>query len=148
MRAIVQRVSSASVSIGGNIVGSIGKGYMVLLGIHVEDYQTDADYIIKKLSGLRIFEDESGKMNLSLRDVGGEVLLVSQFTLYGDARHGNRPGFTEAAPPAKAIPLYEYVRDRLREQFKVETGEFGADMQVSLVNNGPVTIMLESKKTF
>lgn len=148
MRAVVQRVKSASVSSEGRLLGSIGKGFLVLLGVHVTDGQADADHIIKKLSGLRVFEDENGKMNLSLRDVGGSLLIVSQFTLFGDARHGNRPSFIEAALPDKAIPLYCYTVEKLRESFTVETGEFGADMQVELINDGPVTILLDSKKLF
>lgn len=148
MRAVVQRVSSASVSIGGETVGSIGRGFLVLLGVHASDEIKDADHIVKKLSGLRIFEDENGKMNLSLSDVSGELLVVSQFTLFGDARHGNRPSFIEAALPDKAIPLYEYVVGSLRKNFTVATGVFGADMQVSLVNDGPVTILLDSTKLF
>ena len=146
MRAVVQRVSFASVTIEGKVCGSIGKGFLVLLGVHTSDEKADADYIIKKVSGLRVFEDEAGKMNLSLSDVNGEVLVVSQFTLYGDARHGNRPSFIEAALPEKAVPLYEYVVSALKERFTVATGEFGADMQVSLVNDGPVTILLDSTK--
>ena len=148
MRAVVQRVSSASVTIDGNTVGSIGKGFLVLLGVYTGDERRDADYIIKKVSGLRVFEDEAGKMNLSLGDVGGELLIVSQFTLYGDARHGNRPSFIEAALPDKAIPLYEYAVEELRKSFTVRTGEFGAHMEVALVNDGPVTILLDSKKGF
>ena len=148
MRAVIQRVTSASVSIGGEERASIARGFLVLLGVHVSDEKADADYIIKKISGLRVFEDGNGKMNLSLSDVGGELLIVSQFTLYGDARHGNRPSFIEAALPDKAIPLYEYTVKALSEKFKVETGEFGADMQVSLVNDGPVTILFDSKKLF
>lgn len=120
----------------------------MLLGVHVSDEKVDADYIIKKISGLRIFEDEAGKMNLPLAEVGGELLIVSQFTLYGDARHGNRPSFTEAALPEKAVPLYEYTVTELQKNFAVATGVFGADMQVSLVNDGPVTILLDSKKQF
>lgn len=146
MRAVVQRVLEASVSVDGRTVGSIGRGFLVLLGVNVKDEVKDADYIIKKLSGLRVFEDENGKMNLSLSDVGGSLLVVSQFTLYGDARHGNRPSFIEAALPDKAVPLYEYVVGRLRECFTVETGEFGAEMKVSLINDGPVTILLDSTK--
>lgn len=148
MRAVIQRVTQASVSIEGKTAGSIGRGFLVLLGVHVSDEKVDADYIIKKISGLRIFEDEAGKMNLPLAEVGGELLIVSQFTLYGDARHGNRPSFTEAALPEKAVPLYEYTVAELRKNFTVATGVFGADMQVSLVNDGPVTILLDSKKQF
>lgn len=148
MRAVVQRVSEASVSVGGRVTGSVGKGFLVLLGVHTDDTEKDADYIVKKLSGLRVFEDGDGKMNLGLKDVGGGLLVVSQFTLYGDARHGNRPSFIEAALPDKAIPLYEYVLSRLRESFPVGAGEFGAEMQVSLVNDGPVTILLDSSRNF
>ncbi|MBO4563485.1 MAG: D-tyrosyl-tRNA(Tyr) deacylase [Clostridia bacterium] len=148
MRAVVQRVSSASVETEGREAGRIGRGFLVLLGVHTTDEKKDADYIIKKISGLRVFEDENGKMNLSLSDVSGELLIVSQFTLYGDARHGNRPAFIEAALPDKAIPLYEYTVSELKKSFPVSTGEFGADMQVSLVNDGPVTILLDSKKLF
>ncbi|MBR3382278.1 MAG: D-tyrosyl-tRNA(Tyr) deacylase [Clostridia bacterium] len=148
MRAVIQRVSRASVEIDGETVGSIGKGFLVLLGVHSTDVIADADYIIKKVSGLRVFEDADGKMNLSLKQAGGEILLISQFTLFGDVRHGNRPSFIEAALPERAVPLYEYTVDRFRADFKVETGRFGADMKVSLVNDGPVTIMLDSKKLF
>ena len=146
MRAIVQRVSEASVTIAGKTVGSIGRGFLVLLGVRVSDEIKDADYIIKKISGLRVFEDAEGKMNLPLSEVNGELLIVSQFTLYGDARHGNRPSFIDAALPEKAIPLYEYTVEKLREKFRVETGEFGAEMRVALVNEGPVTIILDSSK--
>lgn len=148
MRAVIQRVNRASVEIDGETVGSIGKGFLVLLGVHSTDVIADADYIIKKVSCLRVFEDADGKMNLSLKQAGGEILLISQFTLFGDVRHGNRPSFIEAALPERAVPLYEYTVDRLRADFKVETGRFGADMKVSLVNDGPVTIMLDSKKLF
>lgn len=148
MRAVIQRVSSASVETEGKVVGSIGRGFLVLLGVHVTDETADADYIVKKISGLRVFEDENGKMNLPLNEVSGELLIVSQFTLYGDARHGNRPSFIEAALPENAIPLYEYVVGSLRRSFRVETGVFGADMQVRLVNDGPVTILLDSTKSF
>lgn len=146
MRAVVQRVLSSQVEVGGRVIGSIGRGFLVLLGVGVSDGEQDADYIVKKLSGLRVFEDGNGKMNLGLRDVGGELLIVSQFTLFGDARHGNRPSFIEAALPDKAVPLYEYVVEQLRREFRVETGEFGADMKVSIENDGPVTILLDSKK--
>ena len=148
MRAVIQRVSSAAVIINGATVGKISKGLLVLLGVHSTDEQRDADYIVKKIAGLRVFEDENDKMNLSLSDVQGELLIVSQFTLLGDVRHGNRPAFVEAALPQKAIPLYQYVVERLRNSFKVETGEFGAMMQVTLTNEGPVTILLDSKKLF
>ncbi len=148
MRAVIQRVASAEVSINGEAVGSIGRGFLVFLGVHVSDEKRDADYIVKKVSGLRVFEDANGKMNLSLNEAEGELLVVSQFTLYGDARHGNRPSFIEAALPDKAVPLYEYTVEELRKSFRVETGVFGADMQVSLVNDGPVTILLDSTRSF
>ena len=145
MRAVVQRVLNASVAIGGTVKGEIGKGYLVLLGIEENDTEKDLDYIAEKLLGLRVFEDEAGKMNRSVLDAGGSILLVSQFTLYGDARKGRRPSFIRAE---KAIPLYEAMIARLRAALPVETGEFGADMQVSLVNDGPVTILLDSERTF
>lgn len=148
MRAVIQRVKEAGVSIAGAETASIGKGFLVLLGVHDSDDIKDADYVIKKISGLRVFEDAEGKMNIPLAEVGGELLVVSQFTLFGDARHGNRPSFIEAALPDKAIPLYEYVVSKLRERFTVKTGSFGADMQISLINDGPVTILLDSKKLF
>ncbi|MBQ4610843.1 MAG: D-tyrosyl-tRNA(Tyr) deacylase [Clostridia bacterium] len=148
MRAVVQRVSEASVTIDGAVKGSIGKGYMVLLGVEDIDEKEDLDYICDKLIGLRIFEDPDGKLNLDIRDIGGEILLISQFTLYGDARKGRRPGFIKAARPEKAIPMYEEAIRRLSESLHVECGEFGADMKVSLVNDGPVTILLDSKRTF
>lgn len=148
MRAVVQRVLNASVAIGGTVKGEIGKGYLVLLGIEENDTEKDLDYIAEKLLGLRVFEDEAGKMNRSVLDAGGSILLVSQFTLYGDARKGRRPSFIRAAKPEKAIPLYEAMIARLRAALPVETGEFGADMQVSLVNDGPVTILLDSERTF
>ena len=148
MRAVVQRVSEASVTIDGVVKGSIGKGYMVLLGVEDIDEKEHLDYICDKLIGLRIFEDPDGKLNLDIRDIGGEILLISQFTLYGDARKGRRPGFIKAARPEKAIPMYEEAIRRLSEVLHVETGEFGADMKVALVNDGPVTILLDSKRTF
>ena len=147
MRAVVQRVLNAAVAIGGTVKGEIGKGYLVLLGIEENDTEKDLDYIAEKLLGLRVFEDEAGKMNRSVLDAGGSILLVSQFTLYGDARKGRRPSFIRAARPEKAIPLYEAMIARLRAALPVETGEFGADMQVSLVNDGPVTILLDSERT-
>ena len=148
MRAVVQRVLNASVAIGGTVKGEIGKGYLVLLGIEENDTEKDLDYIAEKLLGLRVFEDEAGKMNRSVLDAGGSILLVSQFTLYGDARKGRRPSFIRAAKPEKAIPLYEAMIARLRAALPVETGEFGANMQVSLINDGPVTILLDSERTF
>lgn len=148
MRAVVQRVDSASVTIEGRVNGKIGKGFMVLLGIDENDTEKDLEYITSKLIGLRVFEDEAGKMNKSILDAGGEILLISQFTLYGDARHGKRPSFIRAARPEKAIPLYEKAIERLRGQLHVETGIFGAEMKVELINDGPVTILLDSERTF
>lgn len=148
MRAVVQRVESASVTIDGRVNGEIGKGFMVLIGIDENDTDKDLDYICDKLTGLRIFEDEAGKMNRSIIDAGGEILLVSQFTLYGDARHGKRPSFIRAARPEKAIPLYEKAIAKLSGKVHVETGIFGAEMKVQLINDGPVTILLDSERTF
>ncbi len=148
MRAVVQRVSRAKVTIDNVVRGEIGRGYMVLLGIEENDKQSDLEYICDKLIGLRIFEDTEGKMNLSVTDAGGSILLVSQFTLYGDARKGRRPGFIRAARPEKAIPLYEAAIEKLRQSVPVACGEFGADMQVELVNDGPVTILLDSERIF
>ena len=145
MKLVIQRVAKASVSVGGTTIGSIGRGFLVLVGVGKEDTEAVADKYLKKLLGLRIFEDENGKTNLSLADVGGELLLVSQFTLYADCSHGNRPGFTNAGNPAEAERLYEYMIRRAAEQVPVvEKGQFGADMQVSLVNDGPFTIILEN----
>ena len=146
MRILVQRVISASVSIEGNDKRSIHSGLVVFLGITHDDHRDHVNYLVDKLIGLRIFRDDSDKMNLSLGDVNGECLLVSQFTLYGDARKGRRPSFISAAPPSIAIPLYEYFIERLREAIpgRVQTGEFGADMIVEIVNDGPVTLMIES----
>ena len=148
MKAVVQRTARASVSIDGNTVGRIDRGLLVLLGIEPDDGEADIEYMVKKCSGLRIFEDENGKMNLSVQDVVGSILLVSQFTLLGDARKGNRPSFTGAAVPEKAIPIYERVISELAKRLPVQTGVFGADMQVELVNDGPVTILLDSKRTY
>ncbi|MDY5000926.1 MAG: D-aminoacyl-tRNA deacylase [Eubacteriales bacterium] len=148
MKAVVQRTTRAGVSIDGNTVGRIDRGLLVLLGIEPDDGEADIEYMVKKCSGLRIFEDENGKMNLSVQDVGGSILLVSQFTLLGDARKGNRPSFTGAAVPEKAIPIYERVISELAKRLPVQTGVFGADMQVELVNDGPVTILLDSKRTY
>ncbi|MDR0840372.1 MAG: D-tyrosyl-tRNA(Tyr) deacylase [Christensenellaceae bacterium] len=148
MRAVVQRVRRAGVEIEGQTVGGIGRGYMVLLGIEEADTEADLAYICDKLLGLRVFEDEAGKMNRGILDIEGGILLISQFTLLGDARHGRRPSFIKAARPEVALPLYEAAIARLRAQLPVATGRFGADMQVSLVNDGPVTILLDSKKTF
>lgn len=148
MRAVVQRVDRASVTIDGNVNGKIEKGFMVLIGIDEKDEQKDLDYICDKLMGLRIFEDEEGKMNRSIIDAGGSILLISQFTLYGDTRKGKRPSFIRAARPEKAIPLYEAAIAKLSEKVHVETGIFGAEMKVELVNDGPVTILLDSERTF
>ena len=147
MRALIQRVRKASVSIGGTVAGQIGPGLLVLFGVTHSDTESDAAYLAEKLANLRIFEDEAGKMNRSLIECGGEALVVSQFTLYGDYRKGRRPGFSEAAPPELAVPLYEKFVELLSVQIgkKVPTGEFGADMLVSLENDGPVTFMVESK---
>lgn len=146
MRTIVQRVSSASVTVDGNVIGKINKGFLVLLGIKSTDTKQDVDYMVKKVINLRIFRDENDKMNLSLKDVNGELLIVSQFTLYGDASGGNRPSFIDAAKPDIAIPLYEYFVSECRKKINlVQTGEFGADMKVELLNDGPVTIIMESK---
>ena len=149
MRAVVQRVSSSKVTVDGEVTGEINKGLLVLLGVTHEDTSKDVDYIIDKVLNLRIFEDENDKMNLSLKDIGGEVMAVSQFTLYGDARKGRRPSFSDAARPDVANPLYEEFVEKLRAQgITVGTGEFGAHMMVELTNDGPVTILLESKKAF
>lgn len=149
MRAVIQRVTSASVAVNGDTVGAIQRGYLVLLGVKVGDNEKDADYMADKIVKLRVFEDENGKMNKALRDVGGSVLCVSQFTLLGDARGQNRPGFTQAESPERADELYRRVCQRMCDQgVAVETGIFRTDMQVSLVNDGPVTILLDSEKNF
>lgn len=149
MRCVVQRVSKASVSVDEKIVGAIEKGFVVLLGVGQDDGEADMRYCADKVAGLRVFEDENEKMNLSVQDVGGAVLAISQFTLCGDARHGRRPSFSGAARPELAIPLYEGFCEALRTAgIPVETGIFQAHMDVSLVNDGPVTILLDSKKGF
>ncbi len=145
MKSVIQRVSQASVTIDDVVVGEIQKGFMILLGITHTDTEKDVKWMVDKIAGLRVFEDENGKMNLSLEDVEGELLIVSQFTLYGDARKGRRPSFIDAARPEKAIPLYEKFVEMAREKgVKVATGEFGADMKVSLINDGPVTLIVDS----
>jgi|ERR1700733_5715287 D-tyrosyl-tRNA(Tyr) deacylase len=149
MRAIVQRVSDARVSVDHRLSGEIGRGVLILLGVARIDAEPDADYLADKIVNLRIFDDPQGRMNMSLLDVGGQALVVSQFTLYGDVRRGRRPSYTDAAEPAAAKALYEYFIARVRRLgVTVETGVFQADMQVTLTNDGPVTIMLDSKKAF
>jgi D-tyrosyl-tRNA(Tyr) deacylase len=149
MRAVVQRVSRGQVTVRGEVVGRIERGLLVLLGVAGTDKEADADYLADKIAGLRIFEDDAGKMNRSVGDAGGAVLVVSQFTLYGDVRRGKRPSFDAAAPPEQARRLYEYFAERIRAAgLRCETGRFQAMMQVELVNDGPVTILLDSGKGF
>jgi len=149
MRAVIQRVKEARVEVSGRTVGAIGRGLLVLLGIERADSEGDADYLVSKIVHLRVFEDGDQKFNLSLKDVGGAVLVVSQFTLLGDCRKGRRPSFDAAAPPEKARGLYEYfIASIVRNGLAVATGEFQASMQVCLVNDGPVTVLLDSKKNF
>lgn len=144
MRFLVQRVAEANVTVDGNIVGNIGKGYLVLIGITHTDTKDTADFLINKLLNLRVFSDENGKMNLNISQIKGELLLVSQFTLYANTSHGNRPAFLEAAKPDYAEELYEYIIQECKaKNITVQTGLFGADMKVNLLNDGPVTIMLE-----
>ena len=144
MKLVVQRVKNAKVEVDNKVVGSIEKGFLVLLGVTHSDTRKTADYLVKKLVNLRVFEDENRKMNLGLKDINGELLIVSQFTLYADCSNGNRPSFTNAAKPDFANELYEYFCDKCKENnIKVERGIFGADMKVSLLNDGPVTIVLE-----
>ena len=147
MRAVVQRVTRAKVTVEGEITGEIKHGLVVLLGVARDDSETDAKYLVAKIPALRIFDDEQGKMNLSLKDVGGGMLVISQFTLYGDVRRGLRPSWIDAAPPEKAEPLYEFfIAQARRLAGEVATGKFGAEMQVELVNDGPVTLLLHSLK--
>lgn len=149
MRCVVQKVTRASVTVAGELVGEIGMGYMVLVGAEEGDTEADVNYCADKISGLRVFEDADDKLNLSVKDVGGSVLLVSQFTLAGDARHGNRPSFSGAARPEEAEPLCAQVKADLEAAgLRVETGRFRTHMEVSLVNDGPVTILLDSRKDF
>jgi D-tyrosyl-tRNA(Tyr) deacylase len=149
MRAVVQRVSRASVNVSGEVVGQIGEGLLVLLGVSNEDNVSDSAYLAEKISTLRIFDDEDGKMNQSIVDVAGDVLVVSQFTLYGDVRRGRRPSWSDAAPPDKAAALYEDFVSQLKKYVRrVETGTFRAMMQVELVNDGPVTLLIDSRKLF
>lgn len=146
MRAVIQRVSQAKVVVDDNTVGQIGKGFMILLGVHEQDTQTDVDYLVGKISKLRVFEDDQQKMNRSIIDVDGKILSISQFTLFADTKKGNRPSFVQAAKPNTAIPLYEAFNEGLRQAgIPVETGIFGADMKCHLVNDGPVTIIIDSQ---
>lgn len=146
MRVVIQRVSQASVTADGVESGKIAKGFLLLVGVEEEDTSEDVDYLTRKIANLRVFEDEERKMNLSLREVQGEILSISQFTLHANTKKGNRPSFVQAAKPEKAEALYEELNTNLRnEGFKVETGVFGADMDVALVNDGPVTILIDSK---
>ena len=145
MKFVIQRVKEANVKVDGEIIGEIGKGFMVLIGVGEDDTREIADKMVKKMTGLRIFEDENGKTNLSLADVGGQMLLISQFTLYANCRKGNRPSFIEAGAPDKANEMYEYIIEECKKVVPVvERGQFGADMKVSLVNDGPFTIILDS----
>ena len=147
MKAVIQRVLSAKLEADGSLVSEIGRGYVIFLGVGKGDTESDADYYIKKIPPLRIFEDENGKINKSIKDVEGEILLVSQFTLYADASHGNRPSFIEAESPEKAKELYLYVAEGLKKTgIEVKLGVFGADMKISLLNDGPFTILLDSEE--
>ena len=149
MRLLIQRVNHASVKVDGEVIGNIGKGFLVLVGIGQNDTREVADKYMKKMLGLRIFEDENGKMNKSIQDVEGSILSISQFTLYADCKKGNRPSFTNAGKPDLAITLYDQFNQKLQEQgMHVETGIFGADMKIELLNDGPVTIVLDSKELF
>ena len=147
MRIVLQRVSEASVKIDGSIKGAIEGGLLVLLGIESTDSEIDADWLISKISGLRIFSESEGKMNLSIQDINGAFLVISQFTLFASTKKGNRPSYIQAARPEQAIPLYEYFVSKLKAEtnLTIETGAFGADMKVSLINDGPVTISIDSK---
>jgi len=147
MKIVLQRVSEANVKVNSEIVGKINNGLLLLVGIDEQDENTDADWLIKKIIDLRIFSDKDGKMNLSVKDISGEILCISQFTLLADYKKGNRPSYIKAAKPEKATPLFDYFKNEIKKnsQLKVESGIFGADMKVSLVNDGPVTIVLDSK---
>src|SRR5699024_12863908 len=147
MRAVVQRVKKASVAIDDTVVGAIDQGFMILLGIHEEDSQSDVDYLVKKISKLRVFEDDNGKMNQSIEAVSGSILSISQFTLYAQTKKGNRPSFIEAARPEVAIPLYNAFNEGIQAAgIPLRTGEFGAEMQVSITNAGPVTIIFDTRE--
>jgi D-tyrosyl-tRNA(Tyr) deacylase len=147
MIAVIQRVTEASVTIYGNIKGSIGLGFLVLLGVHQDDTAEDVEWLAKKIAGLRVFSDADDKMNLDLKAVDGDILIISQFTLQASTKKGNRPSFIEAAKPELAIPLYEAMKEKLKEETgkEIQSGEFGADMKVALLNDGPVTIIIDSK---
>lgn len=145
MKAVIQRVSEASVKVDGNVVGEINTGFMLLIGIDENDEKTDAEWLVQKILNLRIFGDENDKLNLSIKDIKGEILCISQFTLIADYKKGNRPSFIKAAKPDKAIPLFEYFKEELsKSDLRIESGIFGADMKVSLTNDGPVTIIMDS----
>lgn len=145
MKVVIQRVSEASVKVDGNIVGKINTGFMLLIGIDENDEKTDADWLVQKILNLRVFSDENDKLNLSIKDINGEILCISQFTLIADYKKGNRPSFIKAAKPDKAIPLFEYFKEVLsKSDLKIESGIFGADMKVSLTNDGPVTIIMDT----
>ncbi|MPS73284.1 MAG: D-tyrosyl-tRNA(Tyr) deacylase [Chryseobacterium sp.] len=146
MRVVIQRVSEASVKVDKEIVGKIGKGLMLLIGVDETDGQSDADWLVKKILDVRVFSDDEGKMNHSVKDINGEILCISQFTLISDYKKGNRPSYIKAARPDKAIPLFQYFKDEIKKSgLKTESGIFGADMKVSLINDGPVTLVFDSK---
>ena len=146
MRVVIQRVSEASVKVDNQIVGEIGKGLMLLIGVDESDENSDADWLVKKILDVRVFSDDEGKMNHSVKDMNGEILCISQFTLISDYKKGNRPSYIKAARPDKAIPLFEYFKEELKKSgLKIESGIFGADMKVSLINDGPVTLVFDSK---
>lgn len=146
MKVVIQRVKEANVKVEGNVVGEISEGLMLLIGIDENDENDDADWLVKKIVDLRIFSNEDGKMNLSVKDISGEILCISQFTLLSDYKKGNRPSYIKAAKPDKAIPMFEYFKEEIKKSgLKIESGIFGADMKVSLLNDGPVTLVLDSK---
>lgn len=146
MRVVIQRVSEASVKVDNQIVGEIGKGLMLLIGVDESDENSDADWLVKKILDVRVFSDDEGKMNHSVKEINGEILCISQFTLISDYKKGNRPSYIKAARPDKAIPLFEYFKDEMKKSgLKTESGIFGADMKVSLINDGPVTLVFDSK---